>query len=553
MLIRKLTQKEIDTITSYRKEFGDYTNAYNAGPFMPTEKWLSTWEEGKEEEIGNIFGGELYVEFPVEIQATRKILEAEIDKYELCDHPFYSCLTDFISYKYKFGDKLSRYTVLSYLTSTSALIDKVYNYCENIEFKYQTEAGEDKVLVITKGMKLTKIYSKLNKIYKLVSPEVYEDFRRKYSLIFNQEKIKGTYVLSIRPFDFMTMSDNDYDWSSCMSWMNGGCFRRGTIEMMTSPCVVVGYLKGEKPMKEWPEIDNKKWRCLFVVKPTVITSVKNYPYYNDELTTFGVEKLKELAEKNLGYKYNDTMGINEDDESFIPFYYDEDKKRWYGFSFCTSFMYRDFGTSESYNHYFVSADEDNAIIEEFKKMKYKTHISYNYSGTYICSICGKVEAPDDYEDTEGLNLCCLECSGSTTCQRCGRTIYSDDDMYSTTDYDCICSSCIEDYEFVEYLDTYAPYDSVYEYRLAIPTEQGYWCSSLRVQVIDDDFEHFKYYAGADDCKVLDADDWGRDYLVVDIEKLINNWSEIERYIYNCPRNVNAHSIEDYFIKYRTTF
>ena len=42
------------------------------------------------------------------------------------------------------------------------------------------------------------------------------------------------------------MSDNNSGWESCMSWRNNGCYRRGTVEMMNSPYVIVAYLMLEE-------------------------------------------------------------------------------------------------------------------------------------------------------------------------------------------------------------------------------------------------------------------------------------------------------------------
>ena len=80
------------------------------------------------------------------------------------------------------------------------------------------------------------------------SLEEFEDFRIKHSRILSEKEFIGRLSLSIHPLDFMTMSDNDSDWSSCMSWRTCGSYRRGTVEMMNSPCVVVAYLSASKPM-----------------------------------------------------------------------------------------------------------------------------------------------------------------------------------------------------------------------------------------------------------------------------------------------------------------
>jgi hypothetical protein len=80
------------------------------------------------------------------------------------------------------------------------------------------------------------------------------------------------------------MSDNTIGWSSCMSWSGDGEYRQGTVEMMNSPCVVVGYLRSEKdmPMTDGAKWNNKKWRCLFHWDEDleIVFAGRQYPFYS---------------------------------------------------------------------------------------------------------------------------------------------------------------------------------------------------------------------------------------------------------------------------------
>ena len=74
-----------------------------------------------------------------------------------------------------------------------------------------------------------RVLSKIATAYNLPG---FEDFRIAQSLVTNQANLKGYITLSIHPLDYMTMSDNNCGWDSCMSWQEEGCYRQGTVEMM---------------------------------------------------------------------------------------------------------------------------------------------------------------------------------------------------------------------------------------------------------------------------------------------------------------------------------
>ena len=158
------------------------------------------------------------------------------------------------------------------------------------------------VVKVCAGQKITKVIGKLSNIFGL-SESGYEKFRIAHSQVLNQKKLTGRLCLSIHPLDYMTMSDNNCDWDSCMSWSNEGCYRQGTVEMMNSDMVVVAYLAASEDMSLWWSSDkdddkywsNKKWRQLFVINRDIITNVKAYPYRNDELTNICLNWLRELA------------------------------------------------------------------------------------------------------------------------------------------------------------------------------------------------------------------------------------------------------------------
>jgi hypothetical protein len=325
---------------------------------------------------------------------------------------------------------------------------------------------------VKEGCKIMKALQKIAESYDI---EGFEDFRICHSLVHNQKKVKGEIHLSIHPLDYWTMSDNDCGWESCMSWMNDGGYKHGTVEMMNSPCVVVAYISSEEPMSigsnTW---NNKKWRQLFIVSPECILGIKSYPYFNEELSLEITSWLKELAETNLGWKY-----FGEPDGTPIKFNHQKIKnptrtedERPLKFSFCSNNMYTDVGACDWHPMYVGLDMYENS--EMCKRIGYNTSefytndpivlINFNYSGDAQCMSCGEI---DPVLESEAA-LCCEECQLTEKCELCGEPgcelYYIDGQRICEGCWNEYVSSCLicEEEHFTESMTTI---------RIRIPTHR----------------------------------------------------------------------------------
>ena len=311
------------------------------------------------------------------------------------------------------------------------------------------------VITIDKDMKLMKAVQKVVDAYDL-DQQRFEDFRIAHSQILNDKQLKGTLCLSIHPLDYMTMSDNECDWGSCMSWRDTGCYRKGTVEMMNSPIVVVAYLKSDRDMHLFGRYayvsdeaksytwNNKKWRELFIVHENIITGIKAYPYVSRNLEEQVLDWLKELAKNNLNREYSDNkyatayahdVVIQEDDPNPAC---GLTTNRKFRFLFNTYNMYNDFGCTPDGIHvalYNISNIKDN----EFAK-------TIRYSAHATCMCCGEAYS------TEGCEayLLCEDCGRTTvTCDCCGWR--GSEDNFHWVGGECICQGCYEDETFYDYI------------------------------------------------------------------------------------------------------
>lgn len=315
------------------------------------------------------------------------------------------------------------YWALRRLIESSTLATNCY---DGPSVVVQIPARPDKPFRLNHGAKASKAIGQLVDLWGL-NKENYEKFRIAHSMCLNERSFNDKLTISIHPIDYMTMSDNENDWQSCMNWMDGGEYKRGTVEMMNSSMVVVAYIASKhnklSPWGEYgPSWNSKTWRELFIVTPATIAGIKGYPFWNRDLEAQTIMFLRELAQTNLNWGPYNCEPI-----TFTPskkFLVDEFKKE-YELSFTTDAMYNDFYS-------------DHQCI-----VTYNTAPSNNihYSGESECLCCGSALDYDDFEGEEFLF--CRHCDGTVQCSCCNCRDYAEnfaivDDLY-------FCDDCYDNY------------------------------------------------------------------------------------------------------------
>ena len=404
-----------------KRIMNNYINLYGVPEedFIGLDAYLQHWTDSKKKLYG-LLGNQLQLEFPYNYEKPQSQIEVEL-----------MALTE----KSKFIKLFSNFIYSEYLESASHL-RTLYNIpvlsgnktTHEIKFKTQ-EMKKEKVL--PKGMKVMRAFQTVMKecpeFFK-DAKEAFEEFRIKHSLILNDKIVKGTMVLSIHPFDFITMSDNNSDWTSCMSWVNDGCYHVGTVEMMNSNNVICAYLKSnvpfsfskEQPSNEYYQWNNKKWRQLFYVTKDIAVGGKAYPFNNKEITLFALKKIIELAEKNKNWKYQygpeeyrDMRHINTTERM-------DNNRMWirnhntfkHNILFDTKGMYNDMLNCNSVTYW--------CYRNKVKKTKI-----ISYSGKAPCACCGveSLTLNDYYEDyndrySNPARIVCDECYDTGVCSYC---------------------------------------------------------------------------------------------------------------------------------------
>lgn len=427
-MLSLLTPQDETKIRSYINYYAQSGSSDLTTTMGDTAHILRVWDNEKSKYLSKIFGDKLILEREIEFSKSVTQIRNEI------------------SYGFEFNDAMTNFSNAFYtaLKKEFGLYTDPFYWCRSLlnPHPLAINIAEDlpyddttitfstgRTIVFSHKAKTMKLLGKVSK--ELGLEEEFEKFRLAHSLYLNQKKLKGTLCLSIHPLDYMTMSDNANGWSSCMSWMEDGDYRGGTVEMMNSPCVVVAYLKSDDKKLMWDnqEWNSKLWRSLIIVHPDVITTIKGYPYQHEEIAKTCVSWLRDLVMENLEYLGRDWDAFHSECIK-IPQCSDfEFNGRKRHIEFYCDRMYNDFGSVEHYGYLAKGSD---------------SRLRIDYSGPDECVICGEVR--NDYADSNFVvcyNCCDAERYRYVECSEC----YNDthlDDIYWVED-NPLCPCCFENY------------------------------------------------------------------------------------------------------------
>lgn len=415
-----ISENEKTLITEYIKEYSKPIEA-------PLDYILRIWNEYKQN-LFKLFGGESLIlekeicfnksseDFYEEFSSRYKMKIFFDNYYKATEYYYFGKYRQYYQNDNEFDEA---YYNLGSLIRYNYLVSNIYSGPTFIVRK-----NENQSVKIEHGMKIIKA---LKKISDLLEIKGFEDFRIEHSQVLNQKTLVGNICLSIHPMDYMTMSDNDCGWSSCMSW-DYGDYRMGTVEMMNSNCVVVAYLKSKsdfRPCGSCEEWNSKKWRCLYIVNEHMITEVKQYPYVNDNLGAEIMNWLKELAGKNMKWNYHPVKFLIRDglhgNNSTITIL--DENKPDYKFNFMTGEMYSDM------------YDDHNAYLNP----DIPHSLDIDYSGPTECMCCG--ETTYNSNAPSSLMLSC--CDDTVHCCCCEEYIDEDSAIIYNGEY--YCSYCYEEH------------------------------------------------------------------------------------------------------------
>ena len=410
-LLSQLTEEDRIKIENYIYLYGTQEH------FIGIDNWLKHWSVNKIK-MYKLLGNQMIYRTPFEYHKSKGELETQLSNL-ICYSNFPSKFRNWIKdHSDQFPSDVQE--VVSSCCSHYILVkDEILN---TVKFKLE---GEKKTFQIQEGQKPMRVLGRFLTYCKNIEGidgivKSYEEFRLAHSMVLNDNLVKGNMVISIHPLDFMTMSDNSSNWSSCMSWTEQGCYHAGTVEMMNSNNVLCCYIENSDPYyfsKKTADTDedykwyNKKWRQLVYFTKDIIVGGKPYPYHNDEISKILIQIIRDLARKNLGWTYSfgpelykDMIHINGNySMNRAKGYISRGYMKKHNILFDTKGMYNDMLNDSSTNYWCVRNKVDhNKVI--------------SYSGKAPCLCCGEsiiYETGEDYDYNERYGNV-----GSTICTSC---------------------------------------------------------------------------------------------------------------------------------------
>lgn len=441
-LVDKLSNKDKNLLNNYIHKWG--VQEY----FIGLDKWLENWNYAKQK-LYKLLGNQFIYSEDFHYHKDEKEIESAIKRL-VEKYKFPILFRQFI-WDLKSSNKLTTILAEDIETFVSYSIVKDGKIsCSAIKIKKSEKAKEFRLQPGTRTMRAISRFLKyykeevnqFNEKREVNLLEKFEEFRIAHSIIISETEIKGKLNISIHPLDFLTMSDNSSNWTSCLSWSDDGSYRVGTIEMLNSNNVLCCYITSNKEMtfniedkksnktKEGMTWNNKHWRQLFFITKDIIVNGKGYPFQNSELSKNILDKIKELAKKNLNWDYEFGVELYKDMKHINSVYTMERARTYAKYSPRKKNIL--FDTNGMYNDMIV----DNLTEYYCYRNKVKKTKIINISGKTKCLCCGnniiqpmgEEEYYEQYEDFQEYNdrykyteeVVCKECLDSFfTCKRCG--------------------------------------------------------------------------------------------------------------------------------------
>lgn len=249
--------------------------------------------------------------------------------------------------------------------------------------------------------------------------DLYSTFRQNFS-----SKSKGKLFLSIHPLDYITMSDNNHNWSSCHNFSEGD-YRIGNLNYMADKTTLVAYFCTDDnfdeelyilPNTKW---NSKRWRVLVHLEEIdgklVIIYNRQYPFKSDVL----IQELDKLLVKT--YKTSAPSTFMEYGDSRLG------NKILYqtGYDTC---HYVDIGMGNSYVRIANEYLEDKALIHRM-----------TIGEPVYCIECG------EHITHRGHSGYCDHCTDEWYCEDCDGFYSGGDMIYIESEDRYVCYDCYENF------------------------------------------------------------------------------------------------------------
>jgi len=334
----------------------------------------------------------------------------------------------------QFVDNTVLYRYNNYELARFILFEQDGFFDNVVSIEYRTEDGT----VIPKGMKLVKAFKYFEK-----DESFLDSMQTTASILIQENKIEGKVCISVHPLDFISCSENRYNWHSCHAL--DGEYRAGNLSYMVDSSSIICYIKGENDviLPNFPASvpwNNKKWRMWMYLadEHNALMAGRPYPFAIGGILDYLSNTLFDLLRF---HRYNWTQ--------------------WHH-DILRDYKYTD-GTEETVrcNDLLVIGGE---FISRYKLITDVSNLHYDdllHSSYYTPWYCWRTTTQEQIHWTIGGEVNCLSCGKRhivnhevmqcdwcydgdddyDTCAICGQR-HHNDDMYWVGD-DHVCSRCYD--------------------------------------------------------------------------------------------------------------
>lgn len=231
------------------------------------------------------------------------------------------------------------------------------------------------------------------------------------SQVSSNRILKGTLRLSTCPEDFLSLSEDTSNWTSCLAMTSHrGDYRAGCLEMMTSPYTILATVESNH---------RKYWRQIILLTPYAIVALQGYPYTAPQVTSQVLSLVAAAAKRSLDWDYDPQLCYSKTS------------------AFAVSGGTLTLTTNRMYNDTYLGGYY--LIGKSIPSSPYEI----NYSGPTYCLSCGaplELSIPDFGYESEVL---CSSCSHRKICSCCGEIKDLDSLLFDKSLDDYICFYCDE--------------------------------------------------------------------------------------------------------------
>ena len=338
----------------------------------------------------------------------------------------------------------------------------------NIDTFFDNKVSKGNGKDIPEGMKLIKAFKFFES-----NKQALRDMQDIASQLIQENSIKGTLCFSVHPLDFLSSSENTYNWRSCHAL--DGEYRAGNLSYMVDESTFMVYLKGADNVvipgfsAEVPW-NSKKWRMLIHSSEDhqIMFAGRQYPFSSTSGMTTVLRIYNNLIQQTNEYPFvnyrnkfydwradyvdgyvpytsKDTNDVIELEDKYVVFHnqliaLNDVMKPGYGalnyndvlFSTCYKYPYYTTCNSRS-KHSIKWLQEHPILVGGEVPCLHCAEECITNTETMRCSDC-EMEYGFEENDTYGH------------CECCGSRIYYDDAYFVCDDY--ICDSCFNSQCFI---------------------------------------------------------------------------------------------------------